>query len=108
MNKVAARKIAETITNLQLKEMFENAKANIKDWTKISDVNKGMTKGTSWNILAKVFDVNKTHHILVKRNMVWEFGDYLPNELKIKKKSKNQIMKDLVHQNPDFSDFDFL
>ena len=63
MNRIDARKIAETITNEQLQQMFETAKAKITDWTKVSSVNKGMTKGVSWNILAKDFDVNSKHHI---------------------------------------------
>lgn len=33
MNRTDARRIAETITNQQLKEMFDSAKENIKDWT---------------------------------------------------------------------------
>jgi hypothetical protein len=32
--------------------MFDLAKNNIEDWSKVSIVNKGMTKGTAWNILA--------------------------------------------------------
>lgn len=79
MNKRSARKIAETITNDQLLEMFNRAKEGITDWTKTSSVNKGMTKGAAWNILAKDFDVSAKHHILVKTNMVREFGDYLPS-----------------------------
>ncbi|MCK9416585.1 hypothetical protein M0Q97_08020 [Candidatus Dojkabacteria bacterium] len=38
-----------------------------------------MTKGVSWNILAKDFDVNANHHILAKINMVREFGEFLSN-----------------------------
>ncbi len=101
MNRSAARKIAETITNEQIQQMFENAKAQISDWTKVSNVNKGMTKGVAWNILARNFDVNAKHHILAKCNMVWEFGDYLPDNLKPKKKAKG-TGKPPVHQEPKF------
>lgn len=101
MNRPDARKIAETITNEQLLEMFNAAKANIKDWTKVSNVNKGLTKGTSWNILAKDFDVNKTYHILAKTNMVREFGEFLPNNLKPSKKSKRNPIPP-IHQEPQF------
>ena len=58
MNKRDAKKVAQYITNEQLQEMFNAAKLGVKDWTKVSSVNKGMTKGTSWNILAKNFDIN--------------------------------------------------
>jgi hypothetical protein len=102
MNKNDARKIAETITNEQLKEMFDNAKANISDWTKVSSVNKGLTKGVGWNILAKNFDVNKDYNILAKTNMVREFGEFLPEELKPNKKIRR--FKLPVHHDPIFDD----
>ncbi len=103
MNKSDARKIAETITNIQLQEMFNSAKNNIIDWNVVSDVNKSITKGFGWNILAKDFDINTKYHILSKTNMIREFGDYLPEELKIKhnKKSCNNIKP--IHQNPIFN-----
>lgn len=101
MNRVDSKKIALIITNEQIAEMFNSAKNNIKDWTKVSNCNKGMTKGTAWNILAKDFDINKDYHILAKINFVREFGDYLPDELKIqKKKIKKSI--NVIHQEPKF------
>ena len=101
MNRTDAKKIAENITNEQLQEMFNAAKVGIKDWTTVSTVNKGMTKGTAWNVLAKNFDVNVTHHNLAKINMVREFGDFLTEDFKPKKKNKvdNFIP---FHQEPEF------
>lgn len=101
MNRATARRISETITNQQIQQMFENAKAQISDWTKVSNVNKGMTKGVAWNILAQNFDINANHHILAKCNMVWEFGDYLPANLKPPKKSR-KLLNAPVHQDPKF------
>jgi len=101
MNKIDVRKIAETITNEQLQQMFDTAKSKITDWTKVSNVNKGLTKGTSWNILAKNFDVNFQHHILAKTNMVREFGEFLPDELKPQRKVR-QISNPPIHQDPKF------
>ncbi len=100
MNRNDARKIAETITNEQIQQMFEIAKAKITDWTKVSNINKGMTKGAAWNILANKFDVKHKYHILAKRNMVWEFGAFLPDEFKLKKKTHQFIT--LIHQEPRF------
>jgi len=100
MNRQDSKKIAETITNEQILEMFNSAKENIKDWVKVSNVNKGMTKGTSWNILAKNFDVTIKHHILAKINMIREFGEFLPEELKIKKQKR--ILPTPIHQEPKF------
>ena len=100
MNRKKAKLIAETITNKQLKEMFDNAKVNVKDWTQISICNKSMTKGTAWNILAKDFDINYKHHIITKTNMVREFGEFLSKEF-IKKEKKKKIFKP-IHQDPIF------
>jgi hypothetical protein len=62
--------------------MFDKASAGIKNWTKVSNVNISLTKGAAWNILANNFDVKKEHHILAKTNMIQEFGEFLPVELK--------------------------
>lgn len=78
MERHQALKIAETISNQDLATMFENAKNSITDWTKVSAVNKTMTIGVTWNLLANDFDVSKNYQILAKTNMVWEFGAFLP------------------------------
>lgn len=100
MNRSDAKKIAQTVTNQQLKDMLDRARNEVTDWTKPSIGNKGFTRGVAWNILGKDFDVNKNHHILYKINLVREFGEYLPNELKPIKKKKVQITP--AHQNPIF------
>lgn len=99
MNKRDAKKIAETITNKQLKEMIDAAKIGIKNWTVVSSCNSGITKGTAWNILAKSFDVSVEHTNLYKVNLIREFGDFLPDELKIKKEKKKDT-KPPIHQKP--------
>ncbi len=104
MNKNDARKIAETITNEQLQQMFENAKSKITDWTKVSNVNKGITIGVSWNILAKNFDVNKEYNILLKTNMIREFGEFLHKQLKMSKHDVVSPNKQPFHQDPKFND----
>lgn len=101
MNRIEAKKIAEKITNEELAEMFDNAKANITDWTKVSVVNKGMSKGSAWNILASDFDIETNYNILAKVNMVREFGEFLPNYLKPVKENK-KININVVHQEPRF------
>ena len=101
MNRTDAKKIAQTITNKQILEMFNTAKLKIKDWTKVSCVNKGLTKGTAWNILTKDFDVNKKYHNLGKINMVREFGEFLPEELKPEKKIRKKY-DNPIHQEPKF------
>ena len=102
MTRSQAKKIAETITNSELAQMFENARTGIKNWETVSRVNKGMTKGTAWNILAKRFDPDALHHMLAKTNMVREFGDFLPDHLKPASKAKRPQPAP-VHQSPDFT-----
>lgn len=101
MNRSDAKKIAQNITNEQLQEMFNNAKVGIKDWTKVSNCNKGLTKGTAWNILAKDFNINQNHHSLAKINMIREFGEFLPDDIKPEKKNRKKY-DNLIHQNPQF------
>lgn len=102
MNRTHAKLIAETITNEQLQDMFNNAKEKIKDWTAVSVVNKGLTKGTAWNILTKALDSGIDHNNLGKINMIREFGEYLPTEILIPKKIKAISDKPPVHQDPIF------
>jgi hypothetical protein len=102
MNRNIARQIAETITNEQLQEMFETAKTQITNWSKTSSINKGMTVGTSWNILASDFDVNYNYHIMAKTNMIREFGEFLPTNIKPKQKNKKSKNTPVIHQNPVF------
>ena len=90
MNKTDAREIADTITREQLRQMFDTAKEKITDWDKPSDVNKLMSKGYSWNVLYPAVKFENLHVLEIK-NMVWEFGDFLPDELKIKKKKKKKV-----------------
>ena len=108
MNRTLAKKIAETITNEQLGQMFKSAKENIKDWTKVSSVNKGMTKGAAWNILAADFDLSHCYHILAKINMIREFGEFLPEEL-VKKYASPKKLEPVapIHHSPKFDGFDF-
>ena len=102
MNKKLAKEIAEKITNEELQDMFNAAKIGITDWTVVSNVNKGMSKGSAWNILASDFDVNQKYHPIAKTNMIREFGDFLSESFKPVKKVKVKI--NVVHQEPKFSD----
>jgi len=100
MNRNDAKEIAEVITNKQLQEMLSKAKTEIKDWTKVSTCNKGFTKGVAWNILGENFDINYPYHNISKINMIREFGEFLPDELKPKKNKRKYIKP--VHHDPKF------
>lgn len=102
MNKHYAKQLSDKIDNMQLQEMLDEAKTTIKDWTIASNVNKGISKGIAWNILAKNFDINEWHHPIVKYNLIREFGEYLPEYLKPKPKEKSMAIK-ISHQDPEFN-----
>ena len=99
-----ARLISEKITNQQIQDMFNKAKSSINDWRVPSIGNKGITKGTAWNVLAKGFDVESEYHHLAKLNMIREFGEYLPYNLK-SLGNRDKIPKPTkkpIHQDPEF------
>jgi hypothetical protein len=106
MNISYAKIVAKSITTEQLKRMVINAKDNITDWKKPSVVNLSATIGTSWNILTpwvfKEFLLNNIGHSHMV-NLIREFGEYLPEELKpiIHKSPDSEI--ELVHQEPIFN-----
>lgn len=104
MNRLDAKRIAETITNRELLEMFKDAKKNITDWTERSIINASISKGVAWNILAKNFDINYKYHILGKINMVREFGGYLPGQTKHIKKPIRKITE-ISHAEPNFDNY---
>lgn len=107
MRRSDAKKIAEKISNEDLMSMVENAKNSIFDWTKIAACNKSLTKGTAWNILCKDFTLTSYVHILGKINMIREFGEYLPEQLKPIKKPK-YIVENPIHQDPIFLEHDIV
>lgn len=100
MKTYKARIISEVITNEQLLKMMETARTGVKDWKQVSILNKGITKGYAWNILAASFDVNRSIAHILKINMIREFGEFLPKEL-IPKDKKNVNIKP-IHQEPIF------
>lgn len=102
MNKSNAKKIAEIITYEQLTEMFNNAKKEVGDWKKVSIVNSCMTKGTAWNILYKGLMPRIMNQKLALTNMIREFGDHLPEELKFDRKVKIKSSVNITHQEPIF------
>lgn len=104
MTKHECRALADKITESEMSEMFENAKVVIKDWTKVSRINKSMSIGTAWNILYGGFTVNEFRHqsALGKRNMIFEFQEFLPKHLIPEKKVKNKSEIKITHQNPKF------
>jgi len=104
MTRAEAKKLAEKVSVADLKFMFVNAYAKIRDWQKPSRVNKGMTIGTTFNVLSKG-GIDSNTHMIAKTNMIREFGEYLPNyEPPVKKTKTNN---NIHHEDPIFLDKSF-
>lgn len=105
MNKTDAKKIAQTITHDQLGMMFARAAVEITDWEKRSAVNPSLTLGKSWNILHGAFTGDHIRgervRLMIYKKMIWEFGDFLPDELKPEKKKRRQLPEP-YHEDPAF------
>lgn len=100
MNKQDAKKLAETITNEQLHQMFLNAQSNITDWEHASKINKGLSVGVAFNILT-AGGFGRPIHNIAKTNMLREFGDYLDDAPTTKAKKEKENIK-ASHQPPIF------
>ena len=100
MTRAEAKKLAQKVSVADLKYMFVSAYSKIRDWSKPSKVNKGMTVGAAFNVLSKC-DIDKNTHIMTKINMIREFGEYLPDyEPPVKKERKTNSA--LYHEEPTF------
>lgn len=100
MNRTEAKKIALTITPDDMREMFLNAQIRIDDWTQAAIVNKGLSKGTVFNIFTRDIDNCAKWIYIAKCNAIREFGQYIPGyEKPIKEKKKLHVP---AHQDPVF------
>lgn len=104
MTRAEAKRLAEKASVADLKFMFVNAYAKIRDWSRPSRVNKGMTIGATFNVLSKC-GIDRNTHMLAKVNMIREFGEYLPDYEPPVKKSKTN--NNLHHEEPNFLDKSF-
>lgn len=102
MDRTTAKKIASTITNDAILEMLNMAKNRITDWNKISKVNKCMTVGAAWCVLAEDFDTNKEYSVWLKTNIIREFGEFLPESLMPIKSKKQPFNGNVYHKDPPF------
>ncbi|MDB5144210.1 MAG: hypothetical protein JWQ66_2923 [Mucilaginibacter sp.] len=99
MNRKEAKELSTTVTPEQIREMLLNAQNGVKDWTKPSPLNKGLSLGYSINLFNKI-NWNEKTHWLVKRNALATFGDFLPGYTKAEKKNKAPIY--VYHEEPNF------
>ncbi len=98
-----AKELAETITNKQLLSMLSRAANEVKDWSKPSKSNKGLSRGINWNMFCKDFDVSIKYASIRKYRMLQEFGEFLTEDLKQVKKRKPECKA--VHFDPDLTKF---
>lgn len=102
MNRKEAKDLSLITLNSNLKMMFVNAAEKIIDWSEPSRVNKHLSKGFVFNLFLKSGNDYENLHDLVKLNMIFEFGEFLPNYEKPIKKKKQKITV-VNHQKPDFT-----
>ena len=107
MRRSYAKKLAENVTNSELREMFYNAQRSITqwgNWEKASKVNKSLSIGTAFNILSCGVDsdefLDQKIAQIAKFNMIREFGEYLPNYQPEQTKTKSNIK--IIHHEPKF------
>lgn len=102
MNKREAKRLAEEnyLTEEIVKQTLLNAKTNLKDWTKPTSLNKGLSYGYAYNLYSKI-DVANSKGTIIKYNFLVIFGDYLDGYIKPEKnKSKKPIY--VHHEKPNF------
>ena len=103
MNNKHAKELSKTITIDQIVDMLEAAKVGVKDWTKASKANNGLSRGVHWNMFGKDFNPEDECSNMLKYRMIQEYGDFLPKELQPPKMKKKKEMTIPVHHNPIFN-----
>lgn len=98
MTRAEAKRLSETVTPEEIKPMLIAAQNSIKDWTKPSPLNKGLSLGKAFNIFTAIEFTEKTGW-LIKRNALCTFGDWLPGYIK---PTKEKRVINTYHEEPNF------
>jgi hypothetical protein len=99
MTRIEAKKLAEKVTVAGLKFMFVNAYSKISDWTVSSRANKGLSRGKVFNVFTAI-EINTELSLIIKTNMIFEFGEFLQDYQEPVKKNKKTI--EIYHEAPNF------
>lgn len=104
MNNKRAKELSKIVNNEELKKMLSDVINDKKiKWDKPSKANKGLSKGTHWNIFCSELDFsNGELSEILKYRLLQEYGDYLEGydqEVKSIKKIN------CTHQEPKFDFF---
>jgi hypothetical protein len=91
-------RLAKGISLDDLRSMLVKARTEIMDWKEPSRVNPVFDRGTAFNMFSGC-TFNGQLHLIAKRNMIWEFGEYLPGYQKPVRK-KRYIPTDVHHEDP--------
>jgi hypothetical protein len=102
MKRSDAKNIADIITDEQIKQMLNRAKEEVKDWTRPSKDNKGLSRGSHWNIICKGFENITTFSHIHKYRIIREYNEFLPDEIKQKFTKKQVIIQKPIHHDPIF------
>lgn len=84
-----AESLACTCSDEKAIETLMRARIMVKDWKEKSSVNPGMSRGTFYNIVTA--GITPANLVLHKKNIIWEFGEYMPDYEKIvSERNKNE------------------
>jgi hypothetical protein len=103
ITKQYAKQLSEKITDNQIRDLIQKTKVEITEWAVSCRCNKNFSRGKFWNIFCA--DYKNGSIPMVKRRILEEFGDLLPNELKEKPKTKRiKNTPFCYHEEPKFKE----
>lgn len=105
MNKYNAKILAQIVQKDDIIQMLMTAYNSIFNggWSKPSTVNPSLAKWQAWDLFTNVFIDDPTYIpcCVSKRNMIWQFGQYLPDDiLKKLPLKKNKVIIDIKNGYP--------
>ena len=100
MNRKESKRLAEIVSDEQIKTMLDRAKAEIDDWSKASVANIGLSRGCHWNMFCRKYYDAKSFSTIHKYRLIQEYGEFLPEEFHPKKTSRVKTIP--VHHDPIF------
>jgi len=98
MTRAMAKEMAHKTTMQQIIEMLVKAKEQIKDWKQPNRMNKGLSNGAVFNIMAVGIKNNAEWNWLAKTNAIHAFGEY--HELFEQFQTKKKPSRGVFHQEP--------
>jgi len=119
MEREIAKKIAIGATMKEVIKTLQNAESKITNWNVRSEVNRGLSKGVTFNIFTKYLVSLKENHAIpegvdfytfqgdwqfndIKEKIIWEFGEFYPDVTEL---IKNWELNNFSHSKPEEVDW---